>query len=116
MKRAAVLIIIACILCGCGSNWEKDLKLTYLEHVYREDKDSMFRYDAYEVTNLTNKTLENVVATVSAYEGKVKFQKTIAYSLKPGETQEFHIFFKDAMDAMEKTGQEPVDSIKYNKK
>lgn len=121
MKKVLLAIIIACALCGCGSNWEKDLKLTFIERVYKED--AMFRYDAYSVTNLTNKTLKNVVATVSAYEGNVKFQKTLAYELKPGETKEVHIFFKDAMDAMEKDGKEPVDyfdftieTVKYEKK
>ena len=89
MKKVLLAIIITCALCGCGSNWEKDLKLTYIEHVYKED--AQFRYDAYSVTNLTNKTLKNVVATVSAYEGNVKFQKTLAYELKPGETKEVHI-------------------------
>ena len=117
-----LIIIVAVIWYVSSTQWTRNFDLEYVDYV--SDWETGNSYSIYEITNNTHRTLKDVsvVIEVEYYNGKFKYEDTVAYSIHPGETVEYELSNKDYEKAAEEQGKylvyggtPEIVKIKYSK-
>lgn len=90
-----------------NNRWKRDLGVAYVGTVYEPGTCSVSYYE-YEITNKTNRKLENVALTIevkdSILDSKTKFQEYIG-DLREGETEAIKIYENRLKREMEDAGE-----------
>ena len=119
-----LVVIVAVIWYVSSTQWTRDFNLKYVDRVNVWETDTGDSYEIYEITNNTNRTLRDVsvVIEVEYYNGKFKYEDSVAYSIHPGETVEYVLHAKDYKEAAEEQGKHliyggtpEIVKIKYSK-
>ena len=119
-----LVVIVAVIWYVSSTQWTRDFNLKYVDRVNVWETDTGDSYEIYEITNNTNRTLRDVsvVIEVEYYNGKFKYEDSVAYSIHPGETVEYVLYAKDYKEAAEEQGKHliyggtpEIVKIKYSK-
>ena len=117
-----LIIVVAVIWYVSSTQWTRDFDLQYIEYV--SDLKTGNSYRIYEITNETHSTLKDVsvVVEVEYYNGKFKYEDSVASRIRPGETIEYVLYDKDYEKAAEEQGKHliyggtpEIVKIKYSK-
>lgn len=89
-----------------STQWTRDFDIRYVDFVNVWETDDGNSYSIYEITNNTHRTLRDVsvVISVEYYNGKYKYEDSVAYSIHPGETVEYILSSEDYKEAAEEQG------------
>ena len=94
-----VVILVVVIWYSSSTQWTRDFDIKYVEYVRNGSltDSSDYSYYLYEITNTTHRTLKDVsvVISVDNIYGEFKYEDSVKYSIKPGETVEYKIYNKD---------------------
>lgn len=103
---AAITVVVVLVIYGwhrSTTQWTRDLNVVYVDRVSRTDvgNHSESSYDLYEITNTTDVTLKEVVVIISVdtIYGEFKYEDSVSYTIKPGETVEYRLYDKDYQSA-----------------
>ena len=120
-----LVIIVAVIWYVSSTQWTRDFDIRYVEFVNKGSltESSDYSYYLYEITNNTNRTLKDVTAVILVDDvtGTWKYEASISYSIKAGETIEYRLYTKDYKKAAEERGKTivwatvDIVKIKYSK-
>lgn len=111
-KRAITVVLIITFVATMATiylnnRWKRDLGVAYAGTVYEPGTCSVSYYE-YEITNKTNRKLENVVLTIEVKDSilgsKTKFQEHIG-NLREGETEAIKIYKNRLEREMEDAGE-----------
>lgn len=111
-KRAITVVLIIAFVTTMATiylnnRWKRDLDVAYVGTVYEPGTYTVSYYE-YEITNKTNRELENVVLTIavkdSILDSKTKFQERIG-DLREGETETIKIYKNGLEREMENAGE-----------
>lgn len=111
-KRAITVVLIIAFAATMAqiylnNRWKRNLGVAYVGTVYEPGTYSVSYYE-YEITNKTNRKLENVVLTIevkdSILDSKTKFQEHIG-DLREGETEAIKIYKNRLEREMEDVGE-----------
>lgn len=111
-KRAITVVLIIAFVATMATiylnnRWKCDLDVAYVGTVYEPGTYTVSYYE-YEITNKTNRKLENVILTIavkdSILDSKTKFQERIG-DLREGETETIKIYKNRLEREMENAGE-----------
>ena len=121
------VILIAVIWYISSTQWTRDFDIQYVDYVGESEQGnySGSAYYIYEITNNTHRTFKNVSVVILVEDilpGDWKYEDTVTYSIKPGETVKYKLYRKDCEKAAEKLGEQAyivtsleIVKIKYSK-
>ena len=122
-----LVIIVGVIWYVSSTQWTRDFDLKYVEYVNKGGltESSDYSYYLYEITNTTNRTLEDISVVISIDNpgsSDWTYEDSVAHRIRPGETVEYKLFVKDYKKAAEELN-EPIIAfmevdivkIKYSK-
>ena len=93
-----LVIIVAVIWYVSATQWTRDLDLRYVDYVSGGlTASSDNSYYLYEITNNTHRTLKDVsvVIKVDTRYGDFKYEDSVSFRIKPGETVEYKLYGRD---------------------
>ena len=101
-----LISIVVVIWYVSSTQWTRDFDIKYVGNVNVWETDDGSSYTIYEITNNTHRTLKDVsvVISVKYYNGKYKYEDSVAYSIHPGETVEYILSDDDYKKAAEEQG------------
>ncbi len=105
-------IIVAVVWYISSTQWTRDFDIKYVDYV---DKGSLtqssdYSYYLYEITNTTNRTLEDISVVISIDNtgpSDWTYEASVARRIRPGETVEYKLFVKDYKKVAEELN-EPI--------